>query len=87
MNIDSFVLSVLLQAGDSTPSALKCFKVICIPHTTIRFLMKNWKFNNEMPCLGIFFPAHDGIKGTYKATGPSARSSFQVSAAFFGDKS
>lgn len=29
------LFSVLLQAGDSTTSALKCFKVLCIPHTTI----------------------------------------------------
>lgn len=34
MRIDSFVLSVLLWAGDSTTCALKCFKFICIPHIT-----------------------------------------------------
>lgn len=83
MKIGSFVLSVVLWAADSTTCAPKCFQVVCNPQ--IRFLMKNWKFNDKMPCLGTF-PL---LMMTLKAPtppGPTARSSFQVSPAFFGDR-
>lgn len=44
LKTNSLVLSVLLQAGDSPTSAIKCFKVICISiqHTTIEIPDENF---------------------------------------------